>query len=145
MSQRITVGSFELVSLPELGLHNVVAKIDTGAFSGAIHCTDIKLVHRGLKGKRVLKFLPAGDKTLAYETEDFIRRRVRSSTGHRTVRYLIKTDIVIQGVTYVVEIGLSDRTDLKKQVLVGRRLLREQNMLVDVTKNAQYDDEGDIK
>jgi hypothetical protein len=33
---------------------------------------------------------------------------------------------------------------MKKQVLIGRRFLRENNMLVDVNLNTAYDDEGEI-
>jgi hypothetical protein len=140
---RITVGCFEEVSLPDLGLQSVIAKIDTGAFSGAIHCTDIHVERRGVLRKRFLKFTPAGKAKLATETDQFLKKHVRSATGHRVVRYLVKTTIVVQGKSYPIEIGLSDRSDMKYQVLVGRRFLREHNMLVDVTLNVAYDDEGD--
>jgi hypothetical protein len=142
--QRIILGSFEPVSLPEFGLEQVVAKIDTGAFSGAIHCTDIKVVRRGLLRKQILKFVPAGRSELAKETEKFIKKHVRSATGHRVKRYLVQTNIEIKGQAYPIEIGLSDRSDMKRQVLLGRRFLRENNMLVDVNQNVQYDDEGEL-
>jgi hypothetical protein len=140
---RVTLGGFELVSLPGFGLHDIVAKVDTGAFSGAIHCTDIKVVHRGLLRKPVLKFMPAGLPELAMETDDFTRRHVRSATGHRVKRYLVRTNIEVKGKTYPIEIGLSDRSDMKRQVLLGRRFLRENDMLVDVGLNVEYDDEGE--
>jgi hypothetical protein len=140
---QVIVGSFEKISLPDLGLNDIVAKIDTGAFSGAIHSTNIRIVRRGIIRKRILQFTPAGDDSLRTETDTFIKKRVRSSTGHRVDRYLIPTTLVIQGKEYKVEIGLSDRSDMKKQVLIGRRFLRDHNMLVDVSKNADYDDEGD--
>jgi hypothetical protein len=140
---RVTLGSFEQVSLPDLGLENIVAKVDTGAFSGAIHCTDIHIVRRGLMRKRILKFTPAGLPELATETDEFIKKHVRSATGHRVKRYLIHTTITIRGKSYRVEIGLSDRSDMKYQVLIGRRFLRKHKMLVDVELNVQYDDEGE--
>lgn len=143
-TDRITLGSFEQVSLPQLGLQDIIAKVDTGAFSGAIHCTDIKIVRRGVLRKRVLVFTPAGRPKLATETDTFIKKHVRSATGHRVQRYLIQTTITIKGTSYPVEIGLSDRSDMKYQVLLGRRFLREQNMLVDVRRNVQYDDEGEL-
>ncbi len=142
-TKRMTAGSFEVISLPQLGIYNVVAKVDTGAYSGAMHCTDIKVVRRGPERIRVLKFIPAGLPELATETSDFLQTYVRSSTGHRVKRFLIRTAIVIQGKTFPIDIGLSDRSDMRTQVLLGRRFLREQHMLVDVSLNQEYDDEGE--
>ena len=140
---RVTIGGFEKVSLPELKLNDVIAKVDTGAYSGAIHCTDIKIIRRGINRKRYLSFKPAGIESLVTQTDQFRRRIVRSATGHKVKRYLICTTLEINGKTYPIEIGLSDRTDMKKQVLIGRRFLREQNILVDVSRNVQHDDEGE--
>jgi hypothetical protein len=140
---RLTLGSFECVSLPKVGLVDILAKVDTGAYSGAIHCTDIRVVRRGALRKPVLCFTPAGKTGLATETDKFVRKYVRSATGHRLRRYLIQTEITLKGKTYQAEIGLSDRSDMKYQVLLGRRFLRDNNMLVDVGLNAQYDDKGD--
>ena len=142
--KRVTVGSFEVVSMPQFNLSDVVAKIDTGAYSGAVHCTDIKIIRRGLIRKRILQFTPAGNPELRTETDTFIKKYVRSSTGHRVARYLVPTEIAIAGKSYKIEIGLSDRSDMKKQILIGRRFLRENNMLVDVSLNTAYDDEGEI-
>jgi hypothetical protein len=139
----VTLGGFELVSLPELKLLDVIAKVDTGAYSGAIHCTDIKVVQRGPSHKNYLSFKPAGLDSLLTETDHFRVRIVRSATGHKVRRYLITTTIEVQGKAYLIEIGLSDRTDMKKQVLIGRRFLREQGMLVDVCRNVEHDDEGE--
>jgi hypothetical protein len=141
--KRISLGCFEEVSIPALGVIDVIAKVDTGAYSGAVHCTDIRVVRRGVLRRRVLKFTPLGDPALATETEAFQRTYVRSATGHRLGRYIIDADIFVKGKKYMVKIGLSDRTDLKSPVLLGRRFLRENNMLVDVSVNQEYDDEGE--
>jgi hypothetical protein len=66
---RVILGCFEIVSLPDFGLEGVVAKVDTGAFSGAIHCTDIKVVRHGVRRKSYLTFTPAGRPELAQETD----------------------------------------------------------------------------
>ena len=142
-NNRLTLGSFELVSFPEFNIKDEVAKVDTGAYSGAIHCSDIHVVYRGVTRKKILKFVPFGNKTLATETKTFRRKVVRSSSGHTHVRYLIKTTIEIQGRAYPVEIGLTDRSDMRRQVLIGRKFIRENNFLVDVRMNQDHDDEGD--
>jgi hypothetical protein len=142
MAQTI-LGCIEEVSLPLLGVKAQLAKVDTGAFSGALHCTDIKIVRRGAVRKRYLKFTPLGQSSLATETDKFKKTYIRSATGHRVRRFIIETQIVVQGKTYEIMIGLSDRTDMKRSILVGRRFLRENNMLVDVRVNQDYDDEGE--
>jgi hypothetical protein len=137
------IGCLEKVSMPDLGVLDEWAKIDTGAFSGALHCTDIVVVRRGVLRKRVLKFAPLGNPELATETDTFIQTYIRSATGHRTKRYIIDTKIEIRGKLYPVRIGLSDRSDLKRSVLIGRRFLRDNNLLVDVRINQEHDDEGE--
>ena len=143
MTKNIYVGCFELVDFPEYQLQSVVAKIDTGAFSGALHCTNIKVVRRGVTRKQILKFIPDGRPELAQETDKFYQTYVRSAHGHRLKRYVVNTTIKIKGKEYPITIGLSDRSDMKKPVLIGRRFLRENNLLVDVRINAEYDDEGE--
>ncbi len=137
------IGSFADVSLPDLGVSHELAKIDTGAYSGALHCVDIKVVRRGILRKRYLKFTPLGRPKLATETDAFIKTFVRSATGHRVRRYLIETVIDINGKRYPIRIGLSDRSDMKRSVLIGRRFLRENNILVDVRIGQEHDDEGE--
>lgn len=138
-----SVGAFELVSLPELGVVAELAKIDTGAYSGALHCTDIKIVRRGVVRKRYLKFTPLGDPRLATETDTFVQKKVRSATGHQIKRYLIDTTIELEGMQRPIRIGLADRSDMKRNILIGRRFLRQNNLLVDVRINQEYDDEGE--
>ncbi len=135
------LGCFEYVDFPEFGIKSAIAKIDTGAFSGALHCTNIEVVRRGKGYKPILKFNLLGDETYRLETTDFKRTHIRSATGHRIRRYVIDTDVVVGGVTYPIRIGLSDRSDMRRPVLLGRRFLREHQLLVDVAINQQLDDE----
>ena len=132
-------GICEHVDLPELGLHGVLAKIDTGAYSGALHCSKIKVVIRKSDGKRVLKFTPSDNHSNSMELTRFVSSYVRSSTGHRVKRYLFDTDIVIKGVAYPIRIGLSDRSDMNYEILIGRRFLSENKILVDARINQDLD------
>jgi len=137
------LGAFETISLPAFGIKNVIAKVDTGAYSGALHCTGIRIVRKGLNRKRYLQFTPLGDTSLTTETDTFLKTHIRSATGHRIRRFIIDTTITVQGRSYPIRIGLSDRSDMKRAVLIGRRFLREQDMLVDVRINQELDDEGE--
>ena len=140
-TSQVILGAFETVSLPELGIVDTIAKIDTGAYSGAIHCSEIKeVVHDD--GRKVLRFTPSDNHSHATEIDHFISTYVRSSTGHRVKRYLFDTNIVIHDKTYTIRIGLTNRSDMKYEILIGRRFLREHGMLVDVRINQEYDTDG---
>ena len=48
------LGRRELIDLPALSLHGVEAKVDTGAYTSAIHCTEVHLVADPATGQPVL-------------------------------------------------------------------------------------------
>ncbi|MEP7204660.1 MAG: RimK/LysX family protein [Candidatus Saccharibacteria bacterium] len=141
----LTIGAFEYVSLPALRMENVIAKIDTGAYSGAVHCSRIKVLTRKIDGVKVLQFIPSNNHDHVVELENYKMTNVRSSTGQRLKRYLIETDIVIRNQRYTVNIGLSNRSDMQREVLIGRRFLRQNDMLVDVRINQELDIDGGEK
>ena len=138
-----TLGSFEKVSIPSLNIKDTIAKIDTGAYSGALSCTETRVIKRG--GKKVLQFSPGRRSKKIYETDRFSQKHVRSSNGQREKRYLIETELVIGDRTYPAAITLSNRSEMKHEILIGRRFLREYNLLVDVTLNQEYDTDSEAK
>lgn len=137
MQLREVFGIVEHVSMPDLGIFDVPAKIDTGAFSGAIHVTDLK-EYLNEKGRRQLEFkLPATGKTI--QLSKFTRTYVRSSSGHTQRRYLFDTTIMVNNIEYPIRIGLTDRSDMVYEILIGRRFLHDHNILVDVKRNQEHD------
>jgi hypothetical protein len=60
-------------------------------------------------------------------------KNVKSSNGISNKRFFIKTEVLILGKTYVTELSLHDRSDMKYPFLVGRDILT-QDFLVDVNK-----------
>ncbi len=130
------LGRKEKISLPEFGLKLVWAKIDTGAYTSSIHAENIRLETEGKK--KVLKFeamLP-GHKAFTGKTVTFTRyreKKVKNSFGHAEVRYLVETTIKLAGEEYVAEFTLSDRSNMRNAILLGRKILRNR-FLVDVTK-----------
>lgn len=124
------IGSFEQVAFPDFSIDDMTAKIDTGAYTGALHCTKIQET-KDEKG-RVLTFSPFDHPEITVTTTDFALRHVRSSNGNRQKRYFIQTHIAIRGETYPIALSLADRSEMKWPVLVGRRFLRRNHFLVDV-------------
>ncbi|KAA9332133.1 ATP-dependent zinc protease [Hymenobacter busanensis] len=138
-----TVGRRELVDFPQFQLFGVEAKVDTGAYTGAIHCSNI---HEDTlpDGRPVLRVQlldeshPAFDGTPLH-FEEFGLREIRSSNGDVQERYVIRAVIRLFGEDYDTEFSLSDRSDMKYPVLIGRLLLQRARLVVDVARrNASY-------
>ncbi len=136
-----TIGSFEKVSFPDFNLFDVIAKIDTGATTGSLHASEIREVKLPT-GKKALRFLPYGNRP-AVIVKSFKFKQIRSSNGETSMRYVIPTTIVFDGVQYPIRLTLADRTPMKKGILIGRRFLRHHGFVVDVKKGTKY--RGEIK
>ena len=134
--QKKVIGTLEKVEFPKFKINNTIAKIDTGAYTGALHCTKIKEISKD--GESVLAFSPFDHPSITIRTKDFSTRFVKSSNGQRERRYLIKTDIKIQGKTYDIVLSLANRRGMKWEVLIGRRFLRNNHFLVDVKRGHEY-------
>lgn len=129
MSKKI-IGRNDIVDFPKLGLFNIDVKIDTGAYTSAIHCSKI------LEEDNVLKCIFNSDvhqnfgKTeIVFDT--FWRTNVKSSNGYKENRYKVKSEIILFEKTYKINLTLSTRNDMKFPVLIGRQFLK-QKFIVDV-------------
>jgi hypothetical protein len=131
------IGRRELVSFPLLQLHQIEAKVDTGAYTSAIHCSHIDEVSLA-DGSRAIRFRlldprhPAFE-DLVFEFRHYSRREIKSSFGQVQARYVIRTQIQLFEEVLEAEFSLSDRSDLKYPVLIGRALLQH-HFLVDVSR-----------
>lgn len=129
------LGSIEMVSFPEFkAIGEIQAKIDTGAYTGALHCTEVHL--KQINGEDVLFFSPFDHPEIEINTKVFTRGIVRSSNGEEEERYFITTRISIAGEVYPITITLADRTVMQWDILIGKRFLKENNFLVDVKKGS---------
>jgi hypothetical protein len=128
------IGRKEKITLPQLGLKLVWAKIDTGAYTSSLHAEQIREEERA--GKKVLCFqilMPGHQKftgkTLVFEK--YREKKVKNSFGKAEIRFLITTKIRIAGEIFPAEFTLSDRSSMKNSILLGRKILRDR-FLVDV-------------
>lgn len=127
-----TLGIFETIDFPDFGINEIKAKIDTGAYTGAFHCTKIKEVDTP-RGKE-LHFSPFDNPQCDIKTMEYTSRHVKSSNGARQERYFVKTQVKIAGKNYQTMLSLADRTTMRWPVIIGRKFLSENNFLVDVNK-----------
>ena len=132
-----TIGRIDKVDFPELGLIDVEAKIDSGAYTSSIHCETIKAFYKG--GDHFVKFIVFNeDHPVEREAKVFASKQVKNSFGQIEYRYTIKTPVILFEKTYLIELALTNRSSMKYPVLLGRKLLGER-FIIDVTKrNLSY-------
>jgi hypothetical protein len=131
-----TIGHYITVDLPGLGIEDVRAKVDTGAYSGALHATRLREV-TDKQGGRHLRFSPLGSPDHTIEVDSYHRRRVKSSNGIISTRYAIDTDVNIAGQVYPITLTLTNRGSMKFPMLLGRNFLRIHGFLIDVGQNSR--------
>jgi len=136
-----TIGRRDRIDLPELGYSSIKAKIDTGAYGSAIHCSRIEIKQED--GKDILSFELFDPSYSKYKKkkcvfEQFDDKLVKSSSGDTEHRYSIITDAIIFGIKVRTEFSLTDRSQMKYPILLGRKFLYNR-FLVDVRlKDVSY-------
>ena len=124
--------------LPELGIPGIKAKVDTGARTSAIHAFEVSVFECG--GIEIVKFKihPIFRKrAIEIECEAPLigRRVVRDSGGNEEERLVISTKASVGEFDFQAEFTLTSRDDMRFPMLLGRRALAAENILVDVTKS----------
>lgn len=122
------IGWREWVSLPDLGLGKIKAKVDTGARTSALHAFSLEPFFSEGKPKIKFKIHPQQHNTEEEITcvADIIdKRQVTDSGGHSEDRYVIETPITIAGQTWLIEITLTERENMLFRMLLGRRAIRK--------------------
>ena len=137
----IVIGRRDRIDLPALGYSNIKAKIDTGAYGNALHCTNIEVNRKN--DKDILSFTLFDSDYPKYRNkkqyfEVFTDKIVKNSGGDTEHRYTIETDIIYFGQKIHAEFSLTDRREMKYPILLGRKFLRKR-FLVDVSlKDVSY-------
>lgn len=132
-----TLGRSDRVDLPGLGLYNIHAKIDTGAYTSSLHCSRAEVVNGALE------FVLMDDEHpeftgMTFVFKEFTSGSIKNSFGIAEKRYIIKTTVKLFGQEIVTDFSLSDRDALRFPILLGRKILRKR-FLIDVSKkNLSY-------
>lgn len=125
MSQ-FSMGWEEWLSLPELGLPAMKAKVDTGAKTSALHAFAIEPF--GSEKRPMVRFAihpdpddPSLEIVCSAPVKD--RRQVTSSNGESELRYVIETVVSMGERDWPVEVTLTDRGSMAYRMLLGRTAL----------------------
>ncbi|MBT7994489.1 MAG: peptidase, partial [Bacteroidetes bacterium] len=123
---KLTIGRKDKADFPELKLTNISCKIDTGAYTSTIHSHDIKEII--IDGEKYIEFQLLDPSHPKYreeklKTKNFTKKNIKNSFGITEERFVIKTIIKIFENEYPIELSLSERSDMKNPILIGRTLL----------------------
>ena len=124
-SERLVIGWREWLSLPDLGLPAIKAKIDTGARTSSLHATVLDEYERD--GEQFVRFavdFPQQHVRQVCEAVHIDWRGITSSNGKTQRRRIIKTPLKIGDVEFRAEISLANRADMRFPMLIGRSSLR---------------------
>ncbi|MEC4986016.1 MAG: ATP-dependent zinc protease [Oscillatoria sp. PMC 1068.18] len=127
------IGWRERIALPELGITEVKAKIDTGARSSALHAFDVDIFQRD--GQEMVRFKvhphqKDSQTTVVAEAKLLDQREVRNSGGVAQLRPAIATVVELGGIQWQIELTLTNRDVMGFRMLLGRQALRNR-FLVD--------------
>lgn len=131
--KELVFGWQEWVELPGLGLPAVLAKIDTGARSSAIHAFMIEPY--GRTGKRRVRFgvhpVPERPDIVVFCSAELVdQREITSSNGEIELRYIVRTLLRVGDQEWPIEISLTNRESMQYRMLVGRSALHD-DIIVD--------------
>ena len=129
--EKLTIGRRELIDFPELELYDITAKIDTGAYTTALHCHDIREIN-GVLHFKLLDPTHPGYKGKDHQFANYFQKEIKNSFGEVERRYMIKTIIKIGRKRIKSLISLTDRGTMRYPVLIGRKLLKNR-FIVDVS------------
>lgn len=136
LKKKIIIGRKDKADFPDLELRNIDLKVDTGAYTSAIHCH--KISTHEVDGQEILTFTLLDPSHRQYDdkeftTDSFSVKRIKNSFGGSEQRFIIKTTIRLFGKRYPLELSLSERGEMKFPILIGRKFLMG-NFIVDPSK-----------
>ena len=126
-ANRPVIGWREWVALPQLGIAAIKPKVDTGARSSSLHAFCVEEFSRNgvtYVRFRVHPIQRDSSLTILAEAEVLEYRNVTSSSGERSVRPVIVTDIEALGQRWPIELTLANRDQMGFRMLLGREAIR---------------------
>lgn len=136
-----TIGAFEYIDIPILGLDNIKSKIDTGASTSAIHSPFFDTVIKNGMSYVTYKLL---NNDALFSTNRFTVANITNSFGDTETRYQIPLVIKMNNEYFEANFTLCDRSDMNDKVLIGKNIIQVGDFLVDIKKIIKEGDEDNM-
>jgi hypothetical protein len=125
---RVIIGWREWLDLPDLGITKIKAKIDTGARSSALHAFHLHSFDKGDRNLirfQVHPYQKDSHHTVTATAEILEWRQVTNSGGNSQLRPVIKTNVLLGGRQWAIELTLTNRDVMGFRMLLGREALKK--------------------
>jgi len=124
---KTVIGWREWVQLPELGVFETKAKVDTGADSSSLHAFNVERFEKD--GIDYVRFevhpkQRSRKPTIQCEAPLAMDKKVKNPGGRSELRPVIRTRIVVAGVELDALVNLTSRDEMGFRMLLGRRTVR---------------------
>lgn len=133
-----TIGQCEYICLPEFGVKEIAARIDTGANTSSLHAENIEYFTKS--GIEYVRFdVIAKNKQgvlikTSVKAELHTKRQVKTHFGIGKHRPYVITKIKFGDQVFDAVLNLTNRTNMKYKLLIGREVLKKR-FIVDVSKS----------
>ena len=138
---KITIGRTDKADFPELSLSEIDLKIDSGAYTSSIHCSNINKIT--VNGVSLIQFTLLDPEHSFFNNKEFTFKNyaskiVKSSNGVSEMRFMILTEIFIFNKNFPIYLTLSERKDMKFPILLGRKFLNKKFVIDTTMKNLSH-------
>lgn len=133
---KIIIGRKDVADFEQLQLFGIEVKIDSGAYTSSFHCHKIERIKKSDEEWVKCNFLdPEHPKYHEKEFQFKIHkiRKVKSSNGIIEERISINTEITLFKQNFPIELTLTERSDMKHPVLLGRKFLSKK-FIIDISR-----------
>src|SRR5690606_13522080 len=126
------IGKEEWCALPEITLPAIKVRVDSGAKTSSLHAFNIQPFEK--EGIKWVQFdiHPLQDDRKIIQTcraKVVDRRHVKSSSGEKEKRHVIKTPITLGNETWEIEITLTNRDSMGYRMLLGREAMNKRVLI----------------
>jgi hypothetical protein len=128
----------ELVSIPEWGLRDIQAKVDTGAYTSSIDASRVVIFSQDDDGRTPYAEITfgTGDEAHTVVAPVVGFRKVRNPSGHVTNRPIVEARLELAGRLFRTAINLHRRAGMRCRMIIGRRALAGR-FVVDVSRRGR--------
>lgn len=127
------IGLREWVALPDLGISQMIAKVDSGAKTSALHASNISTFERD--GQDWVRFdahvgSRSKQKTRTCEARLIDLKRIKSSNGQLQERFVIRSPLVLGDRTWLVDFTLTCRKAMRYRMLLGCTAMQDAQLVI---------------